>query len=282
MNARKSVLKVAVTALTLLASQAGTLVSNANEPQSWFNTLQKAHEFADAEIGEGPKQSECYEAYKEALTKTALKQQEIDELLAKASPEGKLYAACLSYYSRLERKSNNPDEPFAKLANDKEPVYYRSGCRGTNSTVGEVATAFLKQKRFLNFDLPALAVIKNTEGVSAPIIHLAKARILECAVVGEGDKSILYAYFKEAHAHADKNQFEWLVHNGSPAGKLYGATLLYAVDAIRGKEELQKLQSMPEKVSYQWGCIMSEQPVAQIASALLKDGHFQKWTLTIK
>lgn len=250
---------------------------------TWVEQLSKANEFADGEIGEGPLPSAFFEAYKKALKEPAkISEHQLDSLIEKATPEGKLYAACLSYYVKTEKRDANPQAALIKLQSAKEHVYYRSGCKGTNTTVGEVATALVKDRRFLNFDLPSLQVLNSSADVSAAIIHLARARRLEDSLVGEGDKSVLYAYFLEAHRTADKKQFEWLIHNGSSAGKLYGARLLYAVDSAQGKAALETLANDKAKVSYQSGCEVFDDSVAHIASELLHKGKYLDLKLAIK
>ncbi|HEY9733849.1 MAG TPA: hypothetical protein V6C89_18205 [Drouetiella sp.] len=250
---------------------------------SWSESLLKATEFADGELGEGPLPSPFFESYKKALTQTSkISDDQIDALLKKASPEGKLYAACISYYCKTERKSPNPQDTLIRLENSKEHVFYRSGCRGINTTVGEVASALVKEKHFLNFDLPALSVMVSTANISRAVVRLARAQKLENSLVGEGDKSVLYAYFIEAHKHADKKQFEWLLRNGTPAGKLYGAILLHGVDPEAGKAALQSLQTDSDKVPYQSGCEIFNDTVKNIATELIKKQAFLDLPLAIK
>ena len=86
----------------------------------------------------------------------------------------------------------------------------------------------------------------------------------------------------EAHHYADKTQFDWLLRNGTPAGKLYGAMLLNAVDTKAGKNALRNLQSDTDKVPYQSGCEVFNETVGHIATELLNKDRFLDLNLAIK
>jgi hypothetical protein len=248
------------------------------ENQKWFYILMKAPEFADGVIGEAPHPSECYLAYREALVEPEkITEKDLQELHQKATPQGKLYAACLSYYSRIAGKHADPDADLKSLISDKSQVFYRSGCRGTNSTVGEVASALIKEKKFLNFQLEDLSRIKNTHGIPDSILKLSSAKRLESNVVGEGSRSVVYAYYNEArHLPLKTNGWEitWLRKNGTPAGKLYACFLAMKIDPSAGKEMFRTLESDTTQVQYQSGCEVENFTVGAIAKQMVQNQKF--------
>jgi hypothetical protein len=244
----------------------------------WFFILMKAPEFADGAIGEGPHPSACYLAYREALVEPEkITDEEVKELIRKATPAGKLYAACLWYYSRNARHLLLNEQALRQLREDKSPVFYRSGCRATNSTVGEVTSALIREKKFLNFELEDLARIKSTHGIPDSILKLSSAKRLESIVVGEGSRSVVYAYYNEArHLPLKTNGWEitWLLKNGTPAGKLYACFLAMKIDSKAGREMFRALESDTTQVQYQSGCEVENFTVGAIAKQVVQNQKF--------
>ncbi len=249
------------------------------ENPSWFGTLMKAQEFADGEIGEGPHPSSCYLAYREALVEPEkITEAQLQTLHKEATPEGKLYAACLQHYARIACKHTvDPDQYLKSLTTEKTNIYYRSGCRGTRPTVGDVASALLKERKFLNFQLEDLSVIKSTHGIPDSMLKLFSAKRLESGVIGEGSQSVIYAYYKEArHLPLKTNGWEitWLRRNGSPAGKLYGCFLALNIDAKVGIEYFRELENDKSKVQFQSGCDVEDSTVGAIARQVVEKQKF--------
>jgi hypothetical protein len=248
------------------------------ENHKWFSILMKAPEFADGVIGEAPYPSECYLAYREALVEPEkITDVELQELHQKATSQGKLYGACLSYYSRIAHKHGDADADLKSLINNKSQVYYRSGCKGFNSTVGEVASALIKEKKFLNFQLEDLSRVKNAHGIPSSILKLSSAKRLESNVVGEGSRSVVYAYYNEArHLPLKTNGWEitWLRNNGTPAGKLYACFLAMKIDPSAGKEMFRTLENDTTQVQYQTGCEVENFTVGAIAKQVVQNQKF--------
>lgn len=251
------------------------------EESHWLNTLLKANEFADGFVGEAPYPSACYIAFQEALLDPEkIEDKQIDLLLKNGTPEGKIYGACISYYAKAAQKHvAERDNAFKQLKSDKSKVHYRSGCRATDSTVGEVADALLKEKHFLNFKLGDLSDIKKTKGLGIPdpILRLARAKRLESDVVGEGSKSPTYAWFKEASQLPIKpNGMEiyWLSQKGSAAGRLYAGFLAMEFDADSGIAVFKRLETDQSKVQYQSGCEVENFTVGNIARQVVEKRKF--------
>lgn len=245
----------------------------------WFSTILKANEFADGQIGEAPGPSQFWLAYQEALVNPEkISEAQLRDLQEKATPEGKLYAACLMYYSRSARKNaGDQDQGFKNLTKDRTKVFFRSGCRGTNTTVGEVATSLLKDRKFLVFTLEDSAKMKGRQGIPEPILKLSSARRLESNVVGEGSKSVLYSYYNESRQlplKANGREINWLSQNGTPAGKLYGCFLAFRIDADTGISLFRKLMNDDSKVQYQSGCEVETFTVSAIARQFVEKRKF--------
>ena len=83
-------------------------------------------------------------------------------------------------------------------------------------------------------------------------------------------------------AGSPRGEIDSLIREGSPAGKLYGASLLYAVDHKAGLAALNKLADSQEKVTYRSGCEVMNETAGAIARSLLKTGRFMDWTLGAK
>lgn len=245
----------------------------------WFNTLMKANELADGQIGEAPGPSPCWLAYQEALAAPEkITEAQLRELHEKATPEGKVYAACLMHYSRSARKnSGDADAGLKSLTKDISKVYFRSGCRGTNTTVGEVSSSLLKDRKFLVFTLEDFATMKSKQGIPEAILKLSSANRLESSVAGEGAPSVMYAFYKEARrlpVKADGRELTWLISHGTPAGKLYGCFLVMKLDANAGISMFRKLENDTAKVEYQSGCEVETFTVGAVARQMVEKHKF--------
>lgn len=266
--------------LLLIAIMVLLMSPAAHSMDSWMHTLMNAHEFSDGVVGEAPEPSAPYVAYREALIEpTSVTDQQIDQLLAKATPAGRVYAACLWYYAHTSRKQlADRDNAFKRLALDSAAVFYRSGCRGTNSTVGEISSALLKERHFLNFALTDLSELKSTHGIPDSLLRLSRANRLESDVVGEGANSASYAWYREAsrvpRLRANGMELYWLLHHGTPAGRLYAAFLAMQLDPASGKRMFERLKEDTDKVDYQSGCEVMTYTVGAVAKDVLGEGKF--------
>ncbi len=109
--------------------------------------LMTADRLADATPGESGVHPQylVYAAAKQNLKE--LKPDDLNRLLSKASPAGKLYAASL-----LSLKNSSRDS-FEKLTADKSKVTFISGCKGFETTVGEIAKQLKENGNFLSFSI---------------------------------------------------------------------------------------------------------------------------------
>jgi len=263
-----------ITVFFLMTNHLGADAANIR----WFNTLMKATEFADAEIGEAPFPSQFWLAYREALVEPEkISDDDLHELHKNATPAGKLYAACLMNYARTARRSGDADADLKSLLTDSSKVFYRSGCRGTNTTVGEVSSSLLKERKFLNFRIDDLSKIKSAKDVSDSILILSSACRLENSLVGEGSVSSTHAQYKRARTlplNARGWEINWLCAHGTPAGKLYGCFLALKIDAEAGIDRFRQLEKDESKVQYQSGCEVETFSVGAIAKQVVEKRKF--------
>jgi len=254
------------------------------DQQKWFSTLLKASEFADGVLGEATHPSTCYLAYREALLDPEkISEEQLQALLKEGTPEGKLYAACLAHYSRIARKSAaDADKDLKVLTADHSKVFYRSGCLGTNTTVSEVASALLEKKKFLIFALVDFSAFKTSKELPSSILKLFSARRLENSVAGEGARSRLYTYYKEARElplEAHSWAIYWLRRDGTPAGKLYAGFLMLKIDESAGMQMFRSLESDNSKVEYQSGCEVETTTVGAVAKELVQKKKYQDFEI---
>lgn len=109
--------------------------------------LMNARQLADATPGESGAHPEylVYAAAKQ--NPKELKPDDLNRLLTSASPAGKLYAASLLSLKNSDRSS------LDKILQDKSKVTFISGCKGFETTVGEVAKQLKEKGNFVSFSI---------------------------------------------------------------------------------------------------------------------------------
>lgn len=115
----------------------------------YLNYLLNASQFADHIRGEAPQDKPEWVAYCKAKANSATIKKELNYLAEKGTPAGKFYGACALMAS--DKKAGL--EHLNRLKNDESQVVYISGCRGTNDSVGRIATSIIETGNFLNFSL---------------------------------------------------------------------------------------------------------------------------------
>ncbi len=117
-----------------------------NEPlyAQYFMT---ADTVSDSTPGESGTHSEylVFSAAKQNLKE--IRPDDLHRLMLKAKPGGKIYAAALSSLKHGDRSS------FERLLQDKSKVRFLSGCKGVETTVGEMAKQLRDTGKFLSFSI---------------------------------------------------------------------------------------------------------------------------------
>lgn len=109
------------------------------------------------------------------------------------------------------------------------------------------------------------------------LITLSAAPKLEDRQVGEGSISKIYKAYEEAFNSSDsikKEDYQWLLKNGSPAGKIYAAMLLRGTGMANDTESFGKLSKDESKIRFQSGCEVFEDTVCAIAKSFIKSGDY--------
>lgn len=119
------------------------------ELPEYLITLLKADQFTDQVIGEAPAQSPQWKAYEKARLESTKIQSELQYIALNGTPAGKLYAAC----ALMSSDKKQGTDLLNSWKEQKVEVFYRSGCRATNASLGEIATKLLQDGKFLNFSL---------------------------------------------------------------------------------------------------------------------------------
>lgn len=131
------------------AQNTGTKKEHAMNPRpDCITKLSRATSFDDGIAGDDGKQRVNHAAYSEASAMIGgLESEDLQWLLANGSPAGRIYAAVLMKQS--SRFGN--DDSFGKLVSDKSPVTCFSGCKGAQTTVGDVCKQFISDGHYGNF-----------------------------------------------------------------------------------------------------------------------------------
>lgn len=148
------------------------------------------------------------------------------------------------HYSPLEKTDVKVviEEIEAQLAPDRKLISQLTGPLKELSTVNELADSQSNQSRH------------RTKGWAAYTKALALA---------SSHKAELSAIFK----------------NGTPAGRIYAAMLIYHADKAAGKEALGTLLTCKGSVSYQDGCMLTPVAICQVAADLNGKGSFKELAL---
>ena len=114
--------------------------------------LSKADKFygpTPGETGATPVQK----AYLEATGNVgSLETEDLNWLLKKGSPAGRIYAAVLFW--QTGRVGTN--KSFALLTSDNSAVEYQDGCKVMGSKVSEIAKSLIDSQKFMNFQLGSM------------------------------------------------------------------------------------------------------------------------------
>lgn len=119
--------------------------------------LLTAQSFDDGIQGESPTRSQNFLAYLDASDKiSSLEVSDLNYVLEHGTPAGKLYAAVL-----LKQSSKVGDNlSFDKLLNDHSKVDYKSGCRGLQTDVAEIAKSLKEKSSYHNFQFSMFCKMK--------------------------------------------------------------------------------------------------------------------------
>lgn len=115
-----------------------------------METLRKAAYLADGTIGEQAHAAPEFTAYKEGLKLKGVGTDQLELMLKRATPAGKIYTALLM----AKHYPSFATEVLNQIKDDRDPVVVRSGCEVLHDyTVGQVASALLTKRKFMGFSI---------------------------------------------------------------------------------------------------------------------------------
>lgn len=286
-------------------SNAGSAANSMKKPDCIL-TLSKADKFYGPTPGEsGP--SETQRAYREATGMAGqFETDDLNWLLKNGTPAGRIYGAVLLWQSGRV----GPNLSYALLVNDKSKVDYQDGCKVIGVTVNEIAQSLMEKQSYMNFQVgsmfcklkaPVEKPVAPQPSVSSPqgrltagkpfpkpacIIQLHKATSFDSGAVGEGAESANWKAFKEARSRLKEEsiliELDDLLEHSTPAGKIYGAILLYESGKFGLSKAFEKLKNDNSKVACRSGCEVENTTVAKVAQSFVERSHYNDFKLSVK
>lgn len=115
--------------------------------------------------------------------------------------------------------------------------------------------------------------------------ELSKVKCLCTATIGEGREMPreYQLYLKVAALGPEaKPDLLKIAKTGSPAGRIYAAVLLYAIDAKLGLKTLKAMENCKDTMDFRSGCKGTTVTLGEAASKLHESGNFLGFTLGAK
>lgn len=134
--------------------------------------------------------------------------------------------------------------------------------------------------------IPSQTGKSTVNDISEHIKQLAGARNFADSVKGEnGAFHESYALYRKVFDEAlgtDVKQLEWLRANGSPAGKVYGAVLLYESSKLGLEGAFKPLLGDHSELVYFSGCKGAHTSVQAMAEKFIADRRYLNFSLSIQ
>lgn len=122
------------------------------------------------------------------------------------------------------------------------------------------------------------------KNLPAPLKALMHATTFDDSAAGESGQSQNYKNYSAAVGQIqalETKDLQYLLTQGSPAGRLYAAVLLKQSNRVGNNESFAKLLSDDADVTYLSGCKGSSYKVKEIAAAFIKDGSFNNFKFSL-
>ena len=235
--------------------------------------LMTANTFDDGMRGESPGFRENYQHYLKAAGMLAkLPVSDLAYLRDHGSPAGRIYGAIL-----LKQSGQSNGASFEKLLGDKSAVNYFSGCKGTTSSVENIARSFIDKGCYLNFSLVNYCTVplpstNRTEVEAASLATLMSQTSVE--QYGQGysnqptDAWRAFHLLLQQGVQAKSTALKLLSSEHSGA-RIYGAVLLRQFAPAEGANRLHELSADKAPVTYRQGCMVGGSTVAALCERLL-------------
>ena len=117
-----------------------------------------------------------------------------------------------------------------------------------------------------------------SENIPECIRHLKNASSLQTEIIGQFVRSKTFAEFRAALKLAIDprgRELDWLMREGTPAGRLYACLIAWELDADAGLERFKSLSEDHARVYFRNGCIVETLAVADVAGEFLESKRFR-------
>ncbi len=127
---------------------------------------------------------------------------------------------------------------------------------------------------------PPVNAIKEKSMTHRPdcITKLSQAKSFDDGVQGESNTpSPNHAAYAEASGMIqgiESSDLQWLLANGSPAGRIYGAILMKESSRFGNDDSFGKLIKDTSKVTFRSGCESFQTTVGEVCRKFISDGHY--------
>lgn len=262
---------MALLALTTMPSSAapGTITSVPNPVEhpkpnpplpAYLETLRTTGRIESKFIGLVPKPSKVYQAFEQAVAAGDKIRPEITQILQSGTPAGKMYAVML--LARFDPGATK--QALEMMQNDHSVVVEQAGDVMAISKVSEWATAWLK----------GMAMAPSPQILPAHLTILSKATRLEGRALGVAAKpSQLYQAFEQVlqPGKISRSDIDRLLHESTPAGRIYTAMLLVKLDPKAGRQLLEEMKSDQTALTEASGCRTAQTSVGAAVEDILRN-----------
>lgn len=133
---------------------------------------------------------------------------------------------------------------------------------------------------------PAQSGSNAVNNIPENIKKLAAAKNFADSVKGENgawhESYALYSKVRDEAPGLDVKQLEWLRANGGPAGKLYGAILLYESSKLGLEDAFKPLLKDETELTYFSGCKGSTGSLASMAEKFVSERRYHNFSLSLQ
>jgi hypothetical protein len=226
---------------------------------TYLETLRTTKYWENKFIGSDYQPSKVFEAFQKAYQAGEKIRPELEQILRTGTPAGKMYAVVIL----ADFDPEAAKQVLEKMRNDDTVVLERTGDLTTPKKVSTWAASTLKGMEMQPYHaaLPTHLAI------------LREATRLEGRSLGVAAKpSKIYQAFEQASqpGKVNRSDIDRLLHESTPAGRIYTAMLLVKLDPKAGRRLLEEMQSDQTPLTKASGCRTSQTSVGAAVEDILQ------------
>jgi hypothetical protein len=226
---------------------------------AYLETLRTAGGIDSKFIGLVPKPSKVYQAFEQAMAAGDKIRPEIDQILQSGTPAGKMYAVML--LASFDPEATK--QALEVMQNDHSVVVEQLGDVMVIRKVSEWATAWLK----------GIAMASSPQVLPPHLATLSEATRLEGRSLGvAATPSKIYQAFEQVlqAGKTSRSDIDRLLHESTPAGRIYAAMLLVKLDPKAGRQLLEPMRSDQTALTEASGCEIAPTTVGAAVEDILQ------------